>query len=559
VKERSEGTSVGFEGLGLEATLLDAVTSLGYEEATAVQRAAIPVLLSGKDLLAQAATGTGKTAAFALPMIQRLMKGKRHVTRGLVLVPTRELAMQVAEAAHKYARGTQLSVVPLYGGASMPQQMRALDRGADLVVATPGRALDHLGRRSLSLAALELLVLDEADEMLDMGFAEDIDAILESAPSTRQTALFSATMPPRLRSIAERHLKTPERIAIQREKTAPGKLPRIRQVAYVVSRAHKVTALQRVLDMESPSSAIVFCRTRLEVDTLVETLNAHGYRAEAIHGGMQQRQREAVMGRFRAAKADLLIATDVAARGLDISQLSHVFNYDVPSAPEAYIHRIGRTGRAGREGTAITLAEPREHRLLRSIEALTKQKIEVATVPTVADLRARRLEITRATLRERLVEGDFDDVRVVIESLADEFDVVDIAAAAVKLAHTALAGDGVEEELPAVVPQSERASRYARGDKPGAGGPARARSSRSPQVVRLFIGAGRRAGIRPADLVGAIANEAGIASRDLGQIEIADGFSLVEVPEAVADHVIATMKRASIRGNKVTVRRDRDS
>jgi ATP-dependent RNA helicase DeaD len=471
--------------------------------------------------------------------------------------------MQVAEAAHKYSRGSGLSVVPLYGGASMPQQIRALDRGADLVVATPGRALDHLGRGSLTLGDLEVLVLDEADEMIDMGFAEDIDAILESTPDTRQTALFSATMPPRLRTIAERHLRDPKRVNIQRDKPAAGKLPPVRQVAYVVSRAHKTAALQRVLDMESPTSAIVFCRTRVEVDALVETLNAHGYRAEAIHGGMQQRQREAVMGRFRAAKADLLIATDVAARGLDISQLSHVFNYDVPSAPEAYIHRIGRTGRAGRKGTAITLAEPREHRLLRSIEATTKQKIEIATVPTVADLRARRLEITRATLRERLIAGDFDDVRVVVETLGEEFDVVDIAAAAVKLAHAAVAGDADEQEVPAPPPREKPARGSGKEPRSSSREPAGGRSKRqrvgSEEYVRLFIGAGRRAGIRPADLVGAIANESGISSRDLGQIEIADGFSLVEVPERVADHVIASMKRASIRGNKVTIRRDRDT
>ena len=554
-----------FDALGLDDALVKAVAALGYEEATPVQREAIPLLLEGRDLLAQAATGTGKTAAFALPMIQRLLGGNRRKTRGLVLVPTRELAMQVAEAAHKYAKGTGLSVVPLYGGASMPQQIRALERGADIVVATPGRALDHLGRRSLSLAALEVLVLDEADEMLDMGFAEDIDAILESAPATRQTALFSATMPPRLRTIAERHLKNPGRISIQREKPAAGKLPRVRQVAYVVSRAHKAAALQRVLDMESPTSAIVFCRTRVEVDSLVETLNAHGYRAEAIHGGMQQRQREGVMGRFRAAKADLLIATDVAARGLDISQLSHVFNYDVPSAPEAYVHRIGRTGRAGREGTAITLAEPREHRLLRSIEAFTKQKIDMATVPTVADLRARRLEITLASIRERLVEGDFDDVRVVVESLSEEFDVVDIAAAAIKLAHAATAGDGTDEELPTPAtrrpdrPTHREGGRESRESRAPQGPRGRSSGESSGHYARLFIGAGRRAGIRPADLVGAIANESGISSRDLGQIEIADAFSLVEVPEDMADHVIAAMKRASIRGNKVTIRRDRDS
>jgi len=396
--------------------------------------------------------------------------------------------------------------------------------------------------------------------MLDMGFAEDIDAILEGTPETRQTALFSATMPPRLRKIAERHLRNPERITIGREKTAAGKLPRVRQVAYVVGRAHKAAALQRVLDMESPAAALVFCRTRLEVDTLVETLNAHGYRAEALHGGMQQRQREAVLSRFRTEKADLLIATDVAARGLDIQQLSHVFNYDVPSAPEAYVHRIGRTGRAGREGTAITLAEPREHRLLRSIEQFTRQRIEIATVPTVADLRAKRLELTRASLRERLVAGDFDDVRVVVESLAEEFDVLDIAAAAVKLAHAAVIGDGAEQDVPAApsrdAPPKPR-PRPPQGDRAARGGERRRGRNDGYTATRLYIGAGRNAGVRPADLVGAITNEAGIPSRALGEIEIADRFSLVEVPEEIADEIIAAMRKAMIRGNKVEVRRDR--
>jgi ATP-dependent RNA helicase DeaD len=564
---RSDSSS-GFGALGLSTALVQAVTALGYEEPTPVQRETIPLILAGRDLLGQAATGTGKTAAFALPMIHRLLeraggiagrKGARKPTRGLVLVPTRELAMQVAEATHKYARGTGIAVVPLYGGASMMQQIRALDRGVDIVVATPGRALDHLRRGSMDLSSLQVLVLDEADEMLDMGFADDLDAILEATPAARQTVLFAATMPPRLRSIAERHLRDAAQIAIAREKTAAGKLPRVRQIAYVVARAHKPAALQRVLDMENPESALVFCRTRLEVDSLVETLNAHGYRAEALHGGMQQRQRDAVMGRFRGAKADLLVATDVAARGLDIQQLSHVFNYDVPSAPEAYIHRIGRTGRAGREGTAITLAEPREHRLLRSIERMTKQKIEVATVPTVADLRARRLDVTSASLRERLLAGDLDDVRVVVETLAVEFSVIDVAAAAVKLAHEALNGAGEDHDVPAAAP--------VRGaDERGNSGRSRDRTMTRPPagrdgdhtMARIFIGAGRQAGIRPADLVGAISNEAGITSRDIGAIQIGDRFSLVEVPAAIVDDVVSAMRRATLRGQKVPVRRDRD-
>ena len=536
--------------------------ALGYEEPTPIQRETIPLLLEGRDLLGQAATGTGKTAAFALPMLQRIGQSSEAARRqacGLVLVPTRELAMQVAEAIHKYARGSRITVLPLYGGAPMHQQIRSLERGASVVVATPGRALDHIRRGTLALGKLQVLVLDEADEMLDMGFAEDLDAILDATPQERQTALFSATMPPRIMAIANRHLKSPARIAIAREKTAPGKMPRVRQVAYIVARPHKAAALERVLETEDAASALVFCRTRLEVDTLVEALNAHGHSAEALHGGMEQRQRDRVMARFREGKADLLVATDVAARGLDIERLSHVINYDVPNSAETYLHRIGRTGRAGREGTAITLVEPREHRLVRSMEAATKQKIEIAPVPTVADLRAKRLELTRASLRERLLAGDLDHMRVVVESLAAEFDVLDIAAAAVQLAHAAAGGEGDDKEIPAtgVTPAGDRPGdrrplKPARGRLPGG------RDSRDGDMVRLFVGAGRRAGIRPGDLVGAIAGESGLESRAIGAIEINDAFSLVEVPNDRADDVIAALRQTKLRGLKVTVRRERD-
>src|SRR5688572_18337689 len=299
-------SATGFAALGLAPSVVATLASLGYEEPTPVQREAIPLIVSGRDVLAQASTGTGKTAAFALPLIQHLVEhdAGRRQTRGLVLVPTRELAMQVSEAVHKYARGTGIQVVPLYGGASMQQQIRPLSRGADIAVATPGRALDHLRRRTLTLDAVRLLVLDEADEMLDMGFAEDLEVILEATASTRQATLFSATMPARIVSIAKRHLSNPVRITITGEKTTAGKIPRVRQVAYIVRRTQKAAALDRILDVEQPVSAIVFCRTRLEVDSLAETLNAHGYRAEALHGGMQQRQRDAVMNRVRAAKTD---------------------------------------------------------------------------------------------------------------------------------------------------------------------------------------------------------------------------------------------------------------
>jgi len=568
---------VTFASIGLRKELADAVAALGYEEPTPVQRETIPLLLEGRDLLGQAATGTGKTAAFALPMLHLIGAGRppARQTCGLVLVPTRELAMQVAEALHKYARGSGITVVPLYGGAPMHQQIRSLERGAHIVVATPGRALDHVRRGTLKLDSIRILVLDEADEMLDMGFADDLDELLKATPQERQTALFSATMPARIMAIADRHLKDAARVTIAREKPAAGAMPRIRQVAYIVGRPHKSAALARVLDMEDPVATLVFCRTRIEVETLVEIINAHGQRAEALHGGMMQRQRDKVMGLFRAQKADLLVATDVAARGLDIEHLSHVVNYDVPASPEVYLHRIGRTGRAGRGGTAITLAEPREHRLLRVIEQFTKAKIEVATLPTVADLRARQLDITRAALRERLVAGNLDYVRVVIESLSEEFDIVEIASAAVHLAHESTAGAGNDREIPVIdmsrKPEKRaldkssgtvgdgRRPRRGEGDVPGRLVPARARRESDPdgRIIRLFVGAGRQAGVRPGDLVGAITGEAGIDSRSLGAIEIADRFSLVEVPESLADQIITAMRSATIRGKSVQFRREK--
>jgi ATP-dependent RNA helicase DeaD len=575
VKEPSSQPDGGFDSLGLKPQLVEALNALGYEEPTPIQRAALPPLLAGKDLLGIAATGTGKTAAFALPLLQRLTPGARapHTASALILVPTRELAMQVAEAIHRYGQKLGISVVPLYGGQVISQQLRVLKRGVDVVVATPGRALDHLERKTLRLEQVQVVVLDEADEMLDMGFAEDLEAILSATPEERQTALFSATLPSRIVSIAERHLRDPVRVRIAREKVEPGEIPRVRQTAYIVPRAFKVATLSRVLDVEAPTAAIVFCRTRNEVDELTVSLNGHGWRAQALHGGMSQEQRDRVIKQLKSHTADLLVATDVAARGLDISRLSHVVNFDVPNAPEAYVHRIGRTGRAGREGVAITLVEPREHRLLRNIEKLTGQRIEVAAVPTVADLRARRLELTRASLREALVAGEFDSFRGVVENLAAEFDVMEVAAAAVKLLHESKdeGHQQEEEEIPVVAPPSEkrpRAERPSRGvpERPGRderrpAGPERgARRRAGPpdwDITRLYIGAGRSSGIRPADLVGAIAGEAGLESSQIGAIQIADAFSLVEVPEHEANRIVAALRQATLRGRKVTVRRDR--
>ena len=545
-----------FSDLGLREELLTQLAGLGYEEPTPIQRETIPSLLEGRDLLGEAATGTGKTAAFALPLLQRISaEGAAGTTRALVLVPTRELAMQVSEAIHKYGRTLGARVLPIYGGQPIGRQLKALERGADVVVATPGRALDHLGRGTLRLDALAVVVLDEADEMLDMGFAEDIDALLAATPEGTQTVLFSATMPARIGAIARRHLDDPVRIRIAREPAAPGEAPRVRQSAYVLARANKPAALGRVLDVESPAAALVFCRTRIEVDELTETLNGRGYRAEALHGGMSQEQRDRVMGRLRAGTSDLLVATDVAARGLDIEQLTHVVNYDVPSAPESYVHRIGRVGRAGREGVAITLAEPREHRMLKNIERVTGQRIRIEKVPTVADLRARRLDVVRATLRETILEDDLDDVRVVVETLTDEFDVMEVALAAVKLAHDAAGGTADDQEIPDVAPRSERPPPDRR---PAAGGkPPRGRA-RGPagETIRLFVGAGRSSGVRPQDLVGAVAGESRLTGRDVGAIEIFDRFSLVEVPSSAADEVIAGLRASTLKGRKVRVMRE---
>ena len=564
-----------FLALGLDPSLVAAVASLGYEEPTDIQREAIPPLIAGQDVLGQAATGTGKTAAFALPMLHRIGAGSdddARIVRGLVLVPTRELAMQVAEAIHKYGRQLGVRVLPIYGGQAMQQQLRALKRGVDVVVATPGRALDHIRRRTLVLDAVEMVVLDEADEMLDMGFAEDLEAILDAVPETRQTALFSATMAAPIRSIAARHLRNPKLVTIAREQVVPGESPRLREIAFVVQRRHKVAALARVLDMEAPTSAIVFCRTRTEVDELTETLGGRGYRAEALHGGLSQEQRDRVMRRFRDNTSEILVATDVAARGLDIEHVSHVVNFDVPSSPDAYVHRVGRTGRAGREGVAITLAEAREHRLLRNIEHVTKRKIAIESVPTVHDLRARRLDQTRMSLEEILAVGGLEQFRVVIESLADDHDIMDIAAAAVKLADSA--GDGAareEEDIPNAAPprrdeyprrdvkgaehRGERDSRPRRDERPSRGKTEKRRVG--ADVTKLYIALGRKAGVRPGDLVGAIANEAGIDSGDIGAIEIADRFSLVEVPDSAADEIINALRSTTIRGKRVMARRDR--
>jgi ATP-dependent RNA helicase DeaD len=484
-------------------------------------------------------------------------------------VPTRELAIQVTEAVQRYGKEQRIGILAVYGGAAIRPQLIALKRGVDIVVATPGRALDHIRRKTLQLKDLQIVVLDEADEMLNMGFAEDLDAILQQTPAARQTALFSATMPPRIASIARRHLHDPVEIQIVKEPVKPGAAPRVHQTGYLVARPHKVAALARILDMTSPKSTLVFCRTRLEVDELVSMLNSRGYRGEGLHGGMNQAQRDRVMQSFRAGNTELLVATDVAARGLDIPHVSHVMNYDVPSSPEAYVHRIGRTGRAGRAGEAITLIEPRERWLLQNIERLTKSKIEMATLPTVADLQAKRLERIGSSIQDILTANHYEPFRTVVDSLTERFNPADVAAAAIQLAYGSKGGDRTEEEIPLIRDRALEPSQMARRPRIEPSGSPRGtktkghevrpfgkrdRPGRATPMATLHFGAGRTAGIRPGDLVGAIANEAGLNSNVIGPIKISDQFSLVKVPEELVSGVIKALGRTRIKGQKVTIR-----
>ena len=569
-----KGFSPGFASLGIEAALLTTLETLGYEEPTPIQTEAIPPLLEGRDLLGRAATGTGKTAAFTLPLLQRLahLERQEHPS-ALILVPTRELAIQVTEAVQRYGKEQRVAILAVYGGAAIRPQLVSLKRGVHVVVATPGRALDHIRRKSLKLQDLQMVVLDEADEMLNMGFAEDLDAILQETPKSRQMALFSATMPPRIASIARRHLQDPVEIQIAKELVKAGATPRVHQIGYLVGRQYKVAALIRILDMTSPKSTLVFCRTRVEVDELTSMLNSRGYRSEGLHGGLNQAQRDRVMQAFRSGKTELLVATDVAARGLDISHVSHVMNFDVPSSPEAYVHRIGRTGRAGRAGEAITFVEPRERWLLQNIERLTKSKVEMMSLPTVADLQAKRLERIAASIQEILAGNTFDQFRNMVNTMTESFDPVDVAAAAIQLASGSKAGEREEEEIPTIRERGQETSNMprrprrespdrSRGATPRgeSGRPAVKRERRGPStpMATLHFSAGKNESIRPGDFVGAIANEAGLNSNLIGPIKISDDFSLVKVPEELASDIIKVLGRTRIKGKKVKVRLYRD-
>ncbi|GAC1363486.1 MAG: DEAD/DEAH box helicase [Herpetosiphon sp.] len=538
-----------FAELGLSEPLLKMIAELGYEEPTPIQERTIKRVTEGGDIIAQAQTGTGKTAAFALPIIDRL-DPQTATPQALVLTPTRELAMQVAEAFHSYGKYRGVSVLPVYGGQPIGRQLAALQRGVHIVVGTPGRLLDHIQRGTLHLQHVRTVVLDEADEMLDMGFIEDIEAILQQTPEDRQTLLFSATIPNQIATLSKRYLRNPERISVTAEKVD---VPLIRQVYYDVGGRDKFEILCRILDFETPVSSIIFCRTKGAVDDLGQRLSARAYPAETLHGDLSQIQRDRVMGRFRSNQVEVLVATDVAARGLDIEHVSHVINFDIPLDPESYVHRIGRTGRAGRSGVAITLVTPRERRLLRTIEAMVGHEIQRLRLPTIADVIARRREAFKESLRETMASGGLEKYTILVEELGEEYNPGDLAAAAFKLLLD-------EPEIPAEDPLAvhetpeQRSPRTNRGE-PTDGfdrSPGRGRFGPERGMARLYLDIGREDNIRPADIVGAIANEAGIPGRAIGSIDLYDRFTFVEVPEQTIDRVMKALKRTTIRGRKIS-------
>jgi ATP-dependent RNA helicase DeaD len=523
----------GFSALALDANVVRALTEVGYETPSPIQAATIPALLEGRDVIGQAQTGTGKTAAFALPVLSRIDLKAGNKPQALVLAPTRELAIQVAEAFQKYATYLPgFQVLPIYGGQSYGPQLQGLKRGAQVIVGTPGRVIDHLDKGTLDLSGLRFMVLDEADEMLRMGFIEDVEWILSQAPATsagRQTALFSATLPAEVRRIATRHLHDPVEIQIEHRTLT---VPTTEQRYLNVSHQQKLEALTRLLETEPGGAVLVFVRTRTGAAELTEKLQARGYAAEALHGDMGQVQRESVVRRLRSGQVEIVVATDVAARGLDVERIGHVINYDVPNDVEAYVHRIGRTGRAGRTGVAVLFVTPRERRMMQEIERYTGQRLAAMKMPTQADVAARRIALFKQSIKETLAEGDLDLYLTLVEELAQEegLDMAEIAAAAARLAR----GDKpLEVELE---PEPREMAAVEEG------------------MVRLFLAAGSRAGVRPSDIVGAIANEAGIPGKAIGSIDIYDRFTFVELPAQYQQQVMEKMANATIRGRPVDIR-----
>ncbi|MEO0559136.1 MAG: DEAD/DEAH box helicase [Bacteroidota bacterium] len=519
-----------FSDLHLRPELVQTVADLGYESPSPIQAELIPILLDDRDAIGQARTGTGKTAAFALPMLQKLAVSEtRGTIRALVLCPTRELAVQVSSAVYTYGKALNVRALPIYGGQPYHKQTRRLERGVDIVVATPGRLVDLLNQGLIDLSSVETVVLDEADEMLSMGFADDLEAILKATPETRQTVLLSATLPARIRQLAGTYLTDPETIAVTGgDKTAAD----IEQRGYVVRHRDKLAALIRLLETEEVTSALMFVRTREATTRLAADLTSVGFPAEAISGDLSQAQRTAVLDRFRKGVVTILVATDVAARGLDIDHVSHVFNVDLPLDPEAYVHRVGRTGRAGRSGTALSLVDPRDRNLIHRIQRYAKREIPATPLPTIEEVETIREARRREALAGALDTATEADRQLVLELVTAGEDAMRIAAAAVAMAREAR----TEAPLhPIHTPRPNRgpSNRFA------APRPSGERTSRDAGYVRLTLDAGRDANVRVGQIVGAIASTADIPGSALGKILIQDQQTLVDVPEELVGRVLS--------------------
>ncbi len=555
-----------FADLGLPEPIQRAVSDLGYEQPSPIQAQSIPVLLEGRDLLGQAQTGTGKTAAFALPLISQV-NPKVRAPQLLVLAPTRELAIQVAEACQQYAKNIKgLNVLPIYGGQSYTIQLKQLSRGAQVVVGTPGRVMDHMRRNTLSLDKVRSIVLDEADEMLRMGFIDDVKWVLEQAPDERQIALFSATMPREVKKVADKHLRNPAHIQIA-SKTATAS--NIAQRYWVVRGTHKLDAITRILESEDIDGVIVFVRTKNATVELADKLQARGFRAEALNGDIPQANREKVVDRLRKNKLDILVATDVVARGLDVERISHVINYDVPHDTESYIHRIGRTGRAGRSGQAILFIAPREKRMLYAIERATKQPIEPMDLPSIADINQSRVERFKAKVLQTISSENLDVFSQLITELQAEHEVSSeqIAAASAFLAQ----GDSsllLDEQ--ALKKESRTDNRHAnerdesrsdrprerRNDKPAPDTEAGAlKDFPDIEMGRFLIHVGHRNRVKPGSIVGCIANEADLESKYIGDIEIRDAYSTVDLPADMPKEIMGILARARVSNRPLQIER----
>ncbi len=574
MKPAPEAETVLFSDLGLSEQVVRAVKAVGYETASPIQAATIPAMLEGVDILGQAQTGTGKTAAFALPILSRLDM-KRRVPQALVMVPTRELAIQVAEAFQKYAAGLSgFHVLPIYGGQSYVPQLSALKRGPQVIVGTPGRIIDHLERGTLSLESINCVVLDEADEMLAMGFADAMDAILAQTPAEKQVALFSATMAPNIRRIAQRHLRNPREIIIKgRTATAAN----IRQRYWMVSGMHKLDALTRIVEVAEFDAMLVFVRTKQSTVDLSERLQARGFAAVALNGDIQQALREKTVAQLKAGKFDILVATDVAARGLDVERITHVVNYDVPYDTESYVHRIGRTGRAGRSGEAILFIAPRERNLLRLIERATRQEIEPLSLPTVDDVNMRRLAKFKARIGEAIAAGPAEFFRKAIQevSLETGADLLTVASALASLVEgnaPVQSNAPVESRTPDQFtgkahryerePREAREPRAGRGPRGDAGvaGEGEVAEELPPvaegdfafeddgEQITWRLAVGRRHAVQPGNVVGAIANEARLKGNQINGLDIRADYTLVRLPARLPDVVIQRLSKVRVRG-----------